>query len=409
MLVTVRNSGIWTLVLLFLLVAASSFADTRTAASCNAAAVQTAVNNAASGDIVVVPAGNCAWPTAVSLPAGMDLTLQGAGVGVTTIDGTSAGTSVFVGVGNRRVTGFTFTCGQIQIDGDNWRIDHNTFTCGTFDNGIYVVGFRPQASPKGLIDHNSFMNRRVLVAGYPGVSLAELSRTTQWFDALALGTAEAVYVEDNTFTATIFTNAIDCNYGGRYVFRHNSVTDTYLEAHSIQQTNRACRKWEIYENTIAQVNYPVYRSMFIRGGTGVVFNNTVTGAFGERTIALDNSRSATSAGTVFNVCDGHQLWDGNADTTGWPCLDQIGRGGDSSIFNATPPPYPVQRLEPAYFWNNTIDGVLQGVSVDNGSSIHIHADRDYFVNKGSKPGYIPYQYPHPLQRLPPPLNVRLLP
>ena len=37
MLVTVRNSGIWTLVLLFLLVAASSFADTRTAASCNAA------------------------------------------------------------------------------------------------------------------------------------------------------------------------------------------------------------------------------------------------------------------------------------------------------------------------------------------------------------------------------------
>ena len=97
-------------------------------------------------------------------------------------------------------------------------------------------------------------------------------------------------VEDNTFTATIFTNAIDCNYGGRYVFRHNSVTDTYLEAHSIQQTNRACRKWEIYENTIAQVNYPVYRSMFIRGGTGVVFNNTVTGAFGERTIALTSAQ-----------------------------------------------------------------------------------------------------------------------
>ena len=114
----------------------------------------------------------------------------------------------------------------------------------------------------------------------------------------------------------------------------------YLEAHSIQQTNRACRKWEIYENTIAQVNYPVYRSMFIRGGTGVVFNNTVTGAFGERTIALDNSRSATSAGTVFNVCDGHQLWDGNADTTGWP--SSIRSGAAATVPSSMPLPFPIQ-------------------------------------------------------------------
>ena len=69
---------------------------------------------------------------------------------------------------------------------------------------------------------------------------------------------------------------------GRYVFRHNTVTDMYLEAHSIQGTVRACRKWEIYENTITKANFDVYRPMFLRGGTGVVFNNTVKGPFGEK-------------------------------------------------------------------------------------------------------------------------------
>jgi hypothetical protein len=408
MLVTVRNSGIWTLVLLFLLVAAPSFAETRVAASCDAASVQGAINNASRGDTVTVPAGRCAWLTPVSIPAGFNITLQGAGAGATTIDATSIGTPLYVAVGNRRVTGFTFVCGYITIDGEDWRIDHNEFTCGSFQAGVYVAGFRPQAAPKGLIDHNSFLNRRVIVYGYPGVSLAELNRTTQWYDPLALGTAEAVYVEDNTFLYTVFGNAMDCEYSGRLVFRHNTVTDTYLEVHSFQGA-RACRKWEIYENTITKANFDVYRPMFLRGGTGVVFNNTMTGAFGEKAISIDNVRDFTTYGLPFGKCDGSSPWDGKADATGWPCLDQIGRGGDSSIFNGTPPPYPVQMSEPAYFWNNTLDGVLVGVSVDNGSTIHIHADRDYFVNKGSKPGYIPYQYPHPLQRLPPPLNVRVLP
>ena len=52
------------------------------------------------------------------------------------------------------------------------------------------------------------------------------------------------------------------------------------------------------------------------------------------------------------LCDGKSPWDGNQDATGWPCLDQIGRGGDNAPFNGTPPPFP-QKSEPAYFWNNT--------------------------------------------------------
>jgi hypothetical protein len=397
------------LVLVFIFVAASSFAGTRAATSCDAASVQAAINSAASGDTVTVPAGTCAWSAVVKIPEKMDITLQGAGAGVTTINATSTGgQALWVGVGNRRVTGLTFICGYIQIDGQDWRIDHNAFTCDSFQAGVYVTGYRPQDSPKGLIDHNTFLNRRVIVYGYPAVSLSELNGTTQWFDPLALGTDEAVYVEDNSFTYTVFGNAIDCEHGGRYVFRHNTVTDTYLEAHSAQGLSRACRKWEIYENTITQSSFAVYRPMFLRGGTGVVFNNSITGTWGEKYLVVDNARDFTNYGAPVGLCNGSSPFDGNAETTGWPCLDQIGRGGDSSIFNGTPPPYPVQTSEPAYFWNNTIGGVLASVSVDNGSTIHVHADRDYFVNKGPKPLYTPYQYPHPLQRLPAPANVRVL-
>jgi hypothetical protein len=408
MLTKVRAAELLPLVLVFIFFAAPSFADTRTAPSCDAASVQATINNASTGDTIRVPAGKCAWLTVVTIPAGMDITLQGAGVGVTTVDGTSTGKPLVVGVGNRRVTGFTFVCGYIQIDGEGWRIDHNSFTCDTFQAGVYAGGYRPQAAPKGLVDHNAFVNRRVIVYGYPGTSLDELNGTTQWFDPLGLGTDEAVYIEDNSFAFTVFGNAIDCQYAGRFVFRYNTVTDTYLEAHSVQGTARACRKWEIYENTITQSSFDVYRPMFLRGGTGVVFNNTMNGAFGEKYLVVDNVRTATSYGPPFGKCDGTSPWDGNADATGWPCLDQIGRGADSSIFKGTPPPYPVQTSEPAYFWNNTFAGVLATVSVDNGSAIHIKADRDYVVNKGSKPGYSPYVYPHPLQRLPPPGNVRIL-
>jgi hypothetical protein len=409
MLTRVRTVELLTLVLVFIFFAAPSFADTRVAPGCDAASVQATINNASTGDTVRVPAGTCTWLTVVAIPAGMDITLQGAGAGVTTVDGTSTGTPLWVGVGNRRVTGFTFICGYITIDGENWRIDHNSFTCNSFQAGVYVNGQRAQNSPKGLVDHNTFLNRRVIIYGYPGVSLSDLNRATQWFDPLALGTGEAVYIEDNSFTYTVFGNALDCQHGGRLVFRHNVVTDTYLEVHSVQGTSRACRKWEIYENTLTQSSFDVYRPMFLRGGTGVVFNNTINGAWGEKYLVVDNVRDVTTYGPPFGKCDGTSPWDGNADTTGWPCLDQIGRGGDSSIFNGTPPPYPVQTSEPAYFWNNTINGLPAGVSVDNGSPIHIHPDRDYFVNKGSKPGYSPYQYPHPLQLLPAPSNVRLLP
>src|SRR5262245_11537674 len=55
------------------------------AASCSQSAVQSAINAAVSGDRVIVPAGSCStWNVSIS---GKRLTLQGAGIGVTNING----------------------------------------------------------------------------------------------------------------------------------------------------------------------------------------------------------------------------------------------------------------------------------------------------------------------------------
>ena len=59
-------------------------AATIQASSCSRDAVQSAINSARDGDIVVIPAGNCTWNSTVSI-SDKSITLQGAGVDRTVI------------------------------------------------------------------------------------------------------------------------------------------------------------------------------------------------------------------------------------------------------------------------------------------------------------------------------------
>ena len=376
-----------------LLVSTSASASTRTAASCQLSAVQAMVDAAVSGDVVVVPAGTCTWSSNVEIPAGKHITLKGAGAGVTTIRRT--GRAVNIVLSNSRLTGFTFVCAFVLVDGDAFRIDHNEFTCSEFLVGVRSFTERKTTSAKGLIDHNEFHNMSIRIDGFAD-SFNRLLGTTHWSDPLALGTDDAVYIEDNTHTFTVHGNAVDCQTSGRYVFRHNVVTDTTMEAHS-SQGGRACRKWEIYNNTLKGVNRSM-PSFFLRGGTGVVFDNVFLGSWNSKNGRVDNVRSFESRGNL-GKCDGSSPFDGNAaNQRGFPCRDQIGRGQDSSPINNNTA-WPTQTIDPAYFWNNTWNGELGGVFVaNNGSELHIKADRDFFVNKGPKPGYTPFRYPHPLSQ-----------
>lgn len=371
--------------------------------------MQSAVSTARTGDEVRIPAGACAWSASVTT-GGKRISIAGAGQSSTTITAVSLGQALFViDADGARISGMTLGGGGSINVGSfrDWRLHALRFSGSAAFTAVYIRGTNPTLHPRGVIDHCEFQNGRVLVHGYAGVGASDLRNTTHWFEALGLGSGEAVFVETNTFNFTTFYNAFDCEYAGRIVFRYNTITDSYLEAHSVQGFARACRKWEVYNNTIRQVSQSIYRPIFFRGGTGVIFGNVVTGTFGAPTIHFDNVRTFTNAGGEVGQCNGNSIWDGNAESNGYPCRDQIGRGADVAIWESAP--YPTQSLEPAYIWSNTINGSPLGVTVISGSAVHIKPNRDYYVNVGAKPDYTPYTYPHPLTTLTAPSNLRFVP
>jgi hypothetical protein len=93
----------WFGVLVFLFLAASAGAATIPATSCSDAHVQSAINTAAAGDTVTVPAGNCTWTTTVTITS-KRLVLQGAGINVTTITDQATGATRSPSRGRRRRT-----------------------------------------------------------------------------------------------------------------------------------------------------------------------------------------------------------------------------------------------------------------------------------------------------------------
>jgi hypothetical protein len=77
--------ALFALVLASFLAAPHARAATINAASCASSSVSAAMAGAASGDTVVVPAGNCTWSSSPDVPSGKALTIQGAGAGNTNI------------------------------------------------------------------------------------------------------------------------------------------------------------------------------------------------------------------------------------------------------------------------------------------------------------------------------------
>ena len=405
-----KHLPLFVIYVLFITVSISSngVAATIRANSCSLSDVQSAVNSAKTGDQVLVPAGNCTWSNTLSVRSGTKILLQGAGIDSTVIHKSPDGTVIDLGSSGTRVTGFTLNGGHVLVDGDGWRIDHCRFYRATnAAEGVFARGQRDALHPTGLVDHCTFHNSRVLVFGDAGLLAHAL-----WAQPLNLGSGTGVvYVEDCVFTATEFHNAIDTNYGGRYVFRYNTLTDIYIEAHSLQGNHRATRKWEIYKNTFHQVNRSMWVPMMLRGGTGVVFDNILTGTWGQPGISLDNVRSCQTY-SVSGKCDGSSPWDGNV-ANGYPCRDQIGRSTDAYLWTAGKP-YPPQALDPAYSWNNKHGSrdfnFFQHSCAE--SAAHIQPGRDYF-NNVARPEYVPYTYPHPLTQgwnpalLAPPQNLRI--
>ncbi len=98
------------------------------------------------------------------------------------------------------------------------------------------------------------------------------------------------------------------------------------------------------------------------------------------TYTVVGSPTTPATGTILEMAS----YDGNTDDTGYPCLDQVGRGpGDllsGDPFTTQTPVAPLnQPLSPHYCFNNTDDGAVSACRTSSGSGTDvIHEERDYY-------------------------------
>lgn len=435
--------GFFVFISLTIVLTSRSFGATVTAASTSSAAVQAAINAASNGDTVVVPAGSATWSTPVTI-SGKALTLIGNGIGSTVItDGTSSSALAITATAANfvRVSGFTFissgshtSSGMVDVSGGHgevaFRLDHLRFlvssavTRGVTTTWIY-----------GLIDHCLFQNTTGTATQL--VSLWGSDDSTQpgfgmtpWSWPPSLGTTNAVYIEDcgiyETAGVQSGDSAFDSYGGARFVIRYCSITNSeFGGGHGTDSgTRRSMHSFEIYNNTYVNNLSQKQRAATIRGGTGVIYNNTYGGTgVGWDGVTLMYYRACPPLDqSAWGTCDGTQYkltWN---NSTGWGCSTSgtMGFAADGSYgawggiytnyfdgASAThgypgrdQPGYTTgQVLSPIYVWNNggvTAGPYDAGDPPSVGLAYYIASGREYYNEQGAKPGYTALVYPHPL-------------
>lgn len=225
-------------------------AETRTAAALTPDAVWEAIDAAKDGDTVQLPEGTAVWKKGWNTGHSAKMkaiTIQGVGIDKTIIrDDTSrdAGDEPFVitGVEGKpfRITGITFDgtglpnagvwAGEIVIGGNckNFRVDHCKFL--NMNRMMMITG-----DTYGLIDH-CFFHALENKGGLAQTVYYHGPGKENYGKPLGLGTAEALYFEDNEahFSPEVVNptgnNPWVVPYNGaRTVIRHNKIVNTQLE------------------------------------------------------------------------------------------------------------------------------------------------------------------------------------
>jgi hypothetical protein len=355
----------------------------------SARAVQHRIDVAAPGSVVTIPAGSFTWSEGITV-TGKGITLQGAGPGVTTIKNASGHPLISISCvpgRSTRITGLTLLGEHtLAISGSKtaapYRIDHCIFDDGTASQAILV---EVSGNGPGLIDQCQF------VAGAASEMIHNLGsgpeNSSGWSDDVIPGSGSALYIEDCTFSKNPLvdkyfwgTSAVQSYYGARTVIRHCILNYCQIDQHGNVPPLYGARWWEFYNNTFYvppngnQSNY-----FALRGGSGVVFNNHVSGG------------PNTGAGQIELYSDDR--------TNPPPC------GPGAGIFvKGNPSPLS----SPAYIWGNDA-----GMKVVSGSS-NVIAGRNFLVsatqparltryqlpsdNRTTTHSYTPFEYPHPLRR-----------
>jgi hypothetical protein len=236
--------------------------------------------------------------------------------------------------------------------------------------------------PFGLIDNNYMYECRThtYAGGGTGVTLSAMN--PMWADSSPVGTANAVFYEDNTYErAGTGCEWTDSGWGAKQVYRYNTFNgNCQIHTHGIQGLERGTRSWEIYGNVFS---HAPGEAIALRAGTGTAFNNSFVGDDPSK-IMIDNVRMFTHYDGVVGQCDGGHDWDGNeTGLSGWLCRDQPGAGADSSLSASDGSDMKDQATEPAYMWSNWRSTNAVPVTIANSCDTWIIADRDFFDGNAS--------------------------
>ena len=416
------------------------------ATSCSSAAVQAAINSAASGDTVVIPGGSCTWTSGVTI-SGKGVILRGQSPGQVTINNN---------VTNRPAIDITES-NTHHTEISNLTIVGNSSEYAAIDVGTNAVNGTGQAV---LIHHIVFTNSRsIRMNTNRGVIYSNTMNDNKgirdfvqctpgdrvpnsWTTVSTMGTADAtgqsnVYVEDNVITFSL-AQSIDIAAGCRIVIRHNTFDHSALSSHGADTEPTGLRHFELYDNTFIWINrgetdgsqtVGLDYFFFLRGGTGVITNNTglvdmISPAWGNK---------AALKATVMNLqrnAGPNPCW--GVGTTGgarYPAPRQIGLGrvtgtGRDGLNRLNDSVTYVGDSEPLYIWNQPgLTPRLEDYGSNNSGACsgpydttanYVRQGRDYFVGT-PKPGWTPYTYPHPLrspgvvQAPSAPQNLRIVP
>lgn len=255
----------------------------------------------------------------------------------------------------------------------NFRIDHCCFQdlAGSGIWGISEAEYN-RRSFCGVIDHNVFvntygnpglMNYDARTLGY-GVGLRRWASDVWDYDVSNIHgkyTNYTVFIEDNYFSK--WRHSVCSNDGFHVVFRHNIVERDYaigsVDGHGSYADDShpyavGTRAYEVYDNIFRDPDTTwtkVPWALNIRGGSWIVFNNTLIG---------------------YNaLCDLNNDWGNYA-------------------------PYcPQCHINQTYIWNNSLGGAnIIKYNSDNTQDVH------YFLRAPNlqidRWVYTPYPYPHPL-------------
>jgi hypothetical protein len=382
------------------------------------------------GDTITIPAGNFTWG-ADSVHVTKALTIQGAGQGTTNITVTATPTITLTKTVNGpiRVQQLSFT------GSGGGQMPHFIAINGPWPNGKPVIFEN--------VTFNAHRSTMVGVLSPGGVIFSHIAFVGEWDNALVtvnhnssaswttpdtMGARDTtgcanVYIEDSTFVGG--SNGIsDCDDGCRMVLRHNIFgyggrDSGGPNSHGQDTSPFGMRHMEIYDNQFLFPDHTcknclggnqclsnVNQFIWIRGGTGVIFDNYFdhlsSKCWGTKTEIRFDIRGAEDARPQ-----------GSCANTHYPVPHQIGQtlNGTDPIWIWGNTGQSVVNVQTAWSWGNPC-GLdcntffqwhrdAENTSLPNPTVLPHQGGAVSGLGGTPKPGYTPYTYPHPLRSSPP--------